>query len=128
MKNIPPYDPKVRSVIHEIESVLKKHDVAGAVILANGEGNSEYRLFIDTPTWSTIRFVKDGEGIHMQVYAKSKPIETGKTVNMIVHFKDQLGENFMRVDKIGKMMHQHLNIETDRGETYHGPYDDEPKK
>ncbi len=125
-KPIPPFDPKLRSVMHELQGVLNKHDVGGLIILTNGEGNSEFRLFIDTPSWSTIRFIKDGEGIHFKGHSKSKPVETNKTVNMVWHLLDMLGENFLRVDKIKKMIQSHFEIEeTKSGETFHGPYDDD---
>lgn len=124
MKPIQPNDPKLRSVMHEIETVLKKHDVGGFVILSNGEGNSEYRLFIDTPSWSTIRFIKDKEGVHFEGHAKSKPVETNKTVNMLWHLRDVTGQNFLVLDQIKDRIKNHMNVEETKGTDFHGPYDD----
>ena len=119
-----PYSPKLRAAMHEIADVLKKHDVGGVMILGDGEGHSEYRLFIDTPSWSTLRFIKDGSGVHFQAYAKSKPVETSRTVNLIWGLLDVVGSKFMVLDKIKTMANQHLNVESDKGDFFHGPYDD----
>lgn len=116
-----PYDPMLKAAVKDIEKVMRQHDIGGAVVLCNGQGHSEYRLFFDTPTWSMLRFLPKG-GIHIKAYAKSRKEETNATINMVVHGLDMCGMVFMLMDKIKKTIGKHFEIEEQSkfGGMYHG--------
>lgn len=49
------FDPKLKVAMEEIKAVLKKHDIAGVVVLHNndgpGHGHGEYAMVLD-PSYS----------------------------------------------------------------------------
>ena len=47
----------------QIQKIMEKNDIGGAVILADGQGESEYRLHITEPSWSTLSWSKCKQGI-----------------------------------------------------------------
>ena len=112
-------DPRLKCASNEILQVLKKYDVGGAIFLADGETHGEYRLSVDTPTWSMIRFVKGQQVIHLKAHAKSKPFETNKTINSLFVLRDMLGGCFMGLDSLIKRTQELMNIEVGEGEWEH---------
>lgn len=106
----------------EIEAVHKKYDTGGMTILCDGMGHSEYRLFIDTPEWSTIRFLKNKPGIHFKAYTKSMKFETGATVNMIFVLLDTLGNCYLMVEQIRDLMKKNMEIEV--GDSVFKPHEE----
>ena len=120
------FSPKLRSVAHELADVMKKHDVAGLIVISEGLGMSEYKLVLESPTWSNVRFMKDGKAIHLKFHGKSNPVETQRTTNAIVGLRDVLGHNFMLLDKLYDLFKERIEV-TNKGEMFHGPYPDDPK-
>lgn len=112
--------PKLKVAVKQIEAILREHDIMGTVVLADGEGHSEWRLFIDTPSWTMIRFLKEGAAVHIKGYGKSKPIETNKTINAIFSILDVTERVFLMADAIRKKMKETMDIEEDKG-TWYGP-------
>lgn len=104
-------DPRLAAAMAEVQNVLDKYDIAGAIVLADGLGHAEWRLPLDRPTWSMIRFLKSGKGIHTKAYSKSKPVETDRTINAVINTGDVLARLFMIVNAIDKDYRRKLEIE-----------------
>ena len=111
----------MRACKHEVAAVLKKYNVAGHVILVDGEGMGEFGQYIDNETndWSVIRFIKDGNAVHLKLYAKSNKENTNKTVNALFSLKDILAMLFQQTDAMINMIIKHFNVEvTGEGEFF----------
>lgn len=104
------YDQKLRDAMSEVEAVMKKYDIGGFVTLQS-ESHAEFKLFVDTPTWSTVRWIKDSEALHLKVYMKSSPKESEATVSMLYSIRDLCGMVFMQLDKIGNQVEQSVKVE-----------------
>lgn len=115
------YSPRLKAIMAEIKEIFDKHDVAGVVTLSDGLGMNEFRYFVDTPSWSMLRFLNDGSGVHLKAHAKSKPIETNKTVNVIYSTHEILANSFMVFEQIRKQVDSTLEVDHQRGEFYYGP-------
>jgi hypothetical protein len=105
------FSPKLKAAMKDIEKLLARYDIGASVCLMDGIGNSEFRLFIDTPSWSTIRFIKDKKGIHFKGYMESMPDETSKTVNMICCSSMVVGRMALNLMDIETTMRRQLDIE-----------------
>ena len=96
-------DPKLKEAMAEIFGILKKHDIAGHIILSS-ETHSEFRVRID-PSWSCAFFESEG-GIRF----RAKEAELGSkeavhktkeaTLGMFCHFRDTMGSSFMVTQKL----------------------------
>lgn len=107
---MPDFSPRLKAAMKEVENVCKKHNVGGTIILADGYRFSEYRLGIDIPSWSTARFLREGKVIHTQIYMKTKPEESNRTTNMVIHLRDVTGQMFLMLDKLVKQYGQSVEI------------------
>ena len=110
--------PELQKAMKEIELVLQKYDVGGFVSLQDGLGNGEFRMFVDTPTWSMIRFLKDkGDGyrVHLKMYAKSKNEQLNRTINMLYNGQGVLGNMFTFIDEMKKQIAPHLEVTEEQG-------------
>lgn len=113
------FSPKLKTAMKEIREVIKKHDIGGVIILNDGEGHGEYGLFLEDPTWSTIRFMAGGRGVHMKAHMKSKALETARTVNMICNQLSLVINTYGILDKIKTMLTKNMDIEENIGRFYH---------
>jgi hypothetical protein len=104
------YDPKLREAMNEINKILKAYDIGGFVVL-NSKTHSEFKLFLDTPTWSKVRWVSDGKALHLKVHMKSTPKETEATVHMLYSVRDLCGMQFMMLDKLATQVEQSVKVE-----------------
>lgn len=105
----------LQSVAQEIRAVLKKHDVVGSVMLADGLGHGEFLFNYHEPTWSQLRFLPQDDGsvvVHTALHMKSKPAQTERTVNALVVSHDMMARCFMMLDEIRKQWEKHVKIET----------------
>lgn len=94
------YDPKLREAMDEIKEILKKHDIGGFITL-NSRSHGEFAMAVDLPTWSVVRYLRDGEAMHMKLYTKSRHADTEDTVAMIASIRDLCALGF---DQSQKMM------------------------
>lgn len=112
-------DPKLQAAAEEIKAVLRRYDAAACMILASGEGHSEYVFHVMTPDvrWSALTVVENG--IRVRAQAKTGGPEERerlqKTVNMVHHMRDVSASQFDAMDRLVKMLHQHLDIDAGRG-------------
>lgn len=104
----------LKVAIHEMDAVLRKYDIAGVFVLTDGEGNGEFKISFDVPSWTMLRFLKSG--LHFKAYMKSKPIESNKTLNMVLISRDILAQIFMAVDTTVKQLVERFDIEQGKGE------------
>lgn len=103
------YDPKLREAMKDVEAVLKKHDVGGFVSL-NSKTHGEFKLFVDTPSWSKVRWVKEGEVMHLKIHMKTTPEESEATVAMLYSIRDLCGQLFMQMDKLAGQVEQSVKV------------------
>lgn len=88
--------------MEEIKAILKKHDIAATLILADGHGFSEYLNMLET-SWSGAVIETDpakGEGIRVRIQekelGKEKAYEIANaTYNMLHHFTNSLANHAM---------------------------------
>jgi hypothetical protein len=107
MKN---YSPKLREAMGEIEEIMKHYDIGGFVIL-NDRDHAEFKYFIDSPTWSNVRRVKDGEALHLKLHVKSDKAKTESTISMLYSVRDLCGLGFLQMDKLANQIEHHVNVE-----------------
>ncbi len=100
------------SAMKEIESVIKKHNIAGCIFLANGEGYGEFSFRIDTPSWSMAEFIEqDGKtGIYLKAHMESKRKETEKTINSFFNFQGMIDNAKEVIDGLCKEVLKNFDI------------------
>lgn len=107
MKN---YDPSLREAMAEIEEIMKKHDCGGFVTLQS-KSHTEFKLMLDHMSWSMIRWIKDGESMHLKLYSKSSKENTDATVGMLYSIRYLCGMVFMQMDKLANQIEQSVKVE-----------------
>lgn len=89
------YSPKLKKAMEEIKIVLTNYDIAGFVVLNDGDGFGEY-LNAVSPSYSCARVEQNG------IHFKLKTADVGKerakeiaggTFNMVTHFADMIGKH-----------------------------------
>lgn len=108
-------DEVLAAVMAEVQGVLDKWDVMGVVAIVDGKGHAEWRLAIDRPTWSTIRFLKDGRGIHFKGYMKTRPVDTQKTTNGICCATDVVARMAGILIALEKQVTEKMQTEKEQG-------------
>jgi hypothetical protein len=103
------YDPKLREAMTEIEEVLKKHDIGGYIALTS-KTHSEFRVAIDIPTWSVVRYIRDGEAVHIKLYTASRHADTEATVHMIASIRDQSVLAFGQTEQIMNKIEEQIKV------------------
>jgi len=109
---------ELKSAMFEINKIIKEYDINATIILADGNGHGEFKVFHDEPTWSQIRFIprKDGSvAVHTKAYMNSKPKETNRTINSMYCIQDLLGRIYLMNDNILKDIESKIEIEKDKG-------------
>lgn len=111
---------ELKKAMTEIEEVMRKYDIGGFVTLQDGLGNGEFKMFVDTPTWSMIRFLpkknpSDGLAVHLKLYSKIKKIETNRTVNMVFNAQGVLGMMFLCIDEIKAKIQTQIEVVSGKG-------------
>lgn len=91
------YSPKLKKAMEEIKSVLKKHDIAGFVVI-HTPGFSENLNHI-TPSYSCAKMVTEGIQFKIEsakVGGKENATKIANdTYNMITHFADVIAPHAM---------------------------------
>lgn len=103
------YDPRLREAMDEIKYVMKKHDIGGYISL-HSKSHSEFQLAIDIPTWSIARFIREGAGVHLKLYTKSRHADTENTVAMIASIMDLSGMAFMQCKQLMEKIEQQIKV------------------
>ena len=104
------YSPALREAMKDIEAVMRKHDIGGFVTLQN-KTHAEFRFFVDIPTWSNVRWLKDEKGFHLKLHAKSDKQNTDATVGMLYSIKDLCALAFGQMDKVSNQIEQQVKVE-----------------
>lgn len=112
--------PILKVAMAEIRKVLETYDIAGCVYLADGQGHGEYMHHITEPSWSMMRDLsrpdKPGEvRMHAKLYAKTKPVETNRTVNAMLLLGEMVGQCALNLIEIGKRFVSAIEIEKEPG-------------
>lgn len=100
------YSPKLKKAASEIKAILKKHDIAGAVIL-HAPGFGEYLIHLDT-SYSCARL--EGRGLRIKTHGRTHEHKEA-TANMIGIFSEISGQNLMAFDAIDKELQKRLGAE-----------------
>jgi hypothetical protein len=104
------YDPKLRECMAEIEETLKKFECGGFICLSS-KTHGEFKMCIETPSWSNVRFIKGDKGIHIKLYTKSDHARTEATVAMLAQFRDMAAMLFKQTDQIMEQIQHHAVVE-----------------
>lgn len=105
------FSEKLRSAKYEIAEILKKHNIAGSIILADGEGMGEFGFFIDTPNWSGIYLNEFGFRIKMNSKTEEAKTNANKSVNAAVVLRDCIGNQFLLADALVTEIKKHVKVE-----------------
>ena len=108
-----PSDPKLKEAMAEIQAVLRKHDIAGIVLLqspTHGEWMNEI-----TPTWSCAML--DGDRFRFRAIAaeyggaaeRNEAIRI--TAGMLISFRDGAKRIQENMEKVGALLSQKMQIE-----------------
>ncbi|MFA6058943.1 MAG: hypothetical protein WC756_12145 [Taibaiella sp.] len=106
------YSPKLKAAMEEIKQILKKHDIAGAIVI-HTPGHTEYHLRID-PTYSCARI--DGESIRVKASLKDLGKNaftriTGDTANMLHGLGTCMGGMSLNIFDISDELDKTTNAE-----------------
>jgi hypothetical protein len=104
------YDQNLRNAMYEIEDILKKYDCGGFVSL-HSQSHGEFKLAIDSPTWSMISKLRSGDAAHLKLHMKSKPLETEGTVGMIASLRDTALMLFKTSDELMTRIQQVVEVD-----------------
>lgn len=117
------YSPKLKTAMEEIKAVLKKHDIAGFVVLNDGAGFSEYLNAI-SPSYSCAKLSEDGIAFRLKASEvgkeRAKEIADG-TYNMITHFADMVGRHALMYIEAKELLKSHWGGED--GDSKHTSHD-----
>lgn len=113
MSDLPPFDPKLKQAVIEINEVLKKHDIGGFIALASPT-HGEYCLKIET-SWSCaylqnenrVRF-RAMKAEYPSVEARDKAME--ETVHLMLQIRDLCAQGFTFGDLLIKELSNHMEI------------------
>ena len=114
------YSPKLRTAIAEIKQILKKHDIAGVVVLHDKTGHGEYLNEI-TPSYSCLNIAANGE---VRLQARLKDFDGNKlkmrqkitaTANMTQVLADLVGLCGFNFFKINDIVSKALGAISDEG-------------
>ena len=111
------FDPRLKACVKEIDRVIERFNCAGVVVLANGRGHSEYKLYYHQPAWAMLRPLKSG-AYHIKAYMKTKPLETDMTVNALVLIHRTLAAVHSMTGGLLERIGQHLLIENNGPEVF----------
>lgn len=109
---------RLKAAMKAIESVYKKYDLGGVATVSEGLGEVNYKMFIDTPSFSTIDFVKDDSAVHIKMHLKSDRENVERTVNMLVNTKNVIGHMFLNLSEMEELIEQTVKIEKGPGKNY----------
>lgn len=93
------YDQRLRDAMEEIEEVLKRYDIGGFIALQS-RTHGEFKLAIDHMKWSIVRFIRNGEAVHLKLYTKSRHKDTEDTVSVIAGIRDVCALGFSQAEQI----------------------------
>lgn len=113
------YSPKLKIAMEEIKAVLKKHDIAGAVVL-HTPGHSEFLMKID-PSWSCAK-IERGQIIVRNIgFSRAKKKKTAEdTVNMVCLMGETMGRLGLDMLNLEEKLTQTIEIiKFDNGSSSH---------
>lgn len=111
------YSPKLKTAMNEIKQVLKKHDIAGFVMIHSPDGFTEYLNHIN-PSYSCAFLEND------QLRVRLKTSEVGRvkaqklasdTFNMATHFADTIESHAVMYRAFQRMLKHHWGGEEGGG-------------
>ena len=68
------FDPELKKAIMEIEAVMRRYDIGGAISLTS-KTHGEYLLILD-PTWSVITQARTSDGFQVRIRSLQKEFES----------------------------------------------------
>lgn len=116
---LPPFDPKLKAAAEEMKAILRRYDIAAQIVLCS-ETHGEFINFVAEPSWSALE--PDPQGMRLKLRAASGGAEGRRkataTVRMAHLMRDLAATNCSIMDRIVKILHQHLDIEMDDHPTF----------
>lgn len=122
-------NPQLKTAMKEIESVLRKHDIAGHIIISSGE-QCEFLNFIGAegkgPSWSCLYLLPNG--VRFKSNASKSHIErfkTNSTVKMLFSIQELMVLELVRFSQITEMLENNIDIEHGESATqaHNGQFD-----
>jgi hypothetical protein len=109
--NQPPFDPKLKEAIAEMEAIAKKHGIAALFCLAS-ETHGEFKAFF--PSWSIIQLrEKEGEQrFRVQVKKDQHDLEqVNASLHLAYSLRDMAGVQYQNFETICTVLTEKLNVE-----------------
>lgn len=115
------YSPKLKKAMEEIAAVIKKHDIAGVVVL-HTPNYSEHRMFLQ-PSYSCVSEFSDN---HIRVKAKAAEYDSIEarnaairdTTNMFHHLANLGGKQTLMLMDVADMVNAKVKAEHDSRSGY----------
>lgn len=114
------FSPKLKVAAEEIKAILKKHDIAAAIVL-HTPGHAEFVLEIE-PSYSCAKLIPNG--VHFKAKREDYNDELKRnqvvsdTVNMLSLLSDVTAQNAMNLITVAEQLEKILDVEhIDRGFT-----------
>jgi hypothetical protein len=85
MQDDTPDQKRLRQITHEVEALLKKHDVGGVVLLASAESAAWLHVI---PTWAGIIETAQGMVVHLRTKSDHALTRTEHTLHLIGCLRD----------------------------------------
>lgn len=106
------FDPKLKEMMDELETVFKKYDVI-SFVNATSRTHGEFRIFF--PHWSTCQWEKTANG-QMGLRFKSKKgqqthRDTEDTVFGIMSIRDMCATGFSWMEQLKDQLDKHMEID-----------------
>lgn len=103
--NLPTFDPKLKQASAEIEAILNKYGIAGAICLASST-HGEWLLHF--PTWSLVEMAPTGIRVRTKA---ADPELTNASMHLLLGLRDQAGLQYQQLEAVCQAVSRHLDIE-----------------
>lgn len=105
------HSPELRQAKKEIAQVLRRYNIVGTILLADGLGKGEFGNYIDLPSWSAVdlsnqpfvRFKTTGKNISSQQSAEM-------SINALVVMRDMAKDQFEMNVQLIEALKNHFEI------------------
>lgn len=94
-----PYDPRLKAAAKEINAVIKKYNIAGAIALAS-DTHSEFGLSM-CPTWSGLS--REENNLRVRLNA-AEPAKVDATMHVLLSLRDLCGQQFLQLSEAAEVV------------------------
>lgn len=116
---------QLQAAMSEIDVIMKRYDIAGAVFLSDGKKCGEFKTYFHAPTWSMIRYIPKKDGsmvVHTKVHMKSNPKDTQRTINALYNTQGMIQNIHGMIAQIAEHIESHVEVVKEEGKIIPGNF------